>query len=531
MEMDQFGKPIPIIDHGTHVVETDYRLFRYSKFALPWVLFMSLCFWTLLLLSLWKGGFSNIKEIRGGIPRDLEPYANTIDGDGGLKRPVRNLRFSAATIGIVGIIIVAIAYYANPRPKLQLLFYLIAALLLFVCFVLGVITFALDVGKTNDVVKCFTDPGSRVRHCEQRSAYGLTVAALGIIMAGFALISGIMLVMWSRDETFRRKHKAWSDQQRDMSEDPAFVEEIEMKPIIPGQDIVHKSLIGFGLAATMVCCILLLIFSILIHEFREKVVGRHWDPYNGQQISSWPKENTRFRVAVSAIAIALCFLSFVPYPKRAYVYTLGWLFFCCMVMHFVVFAMDVKDLSSAKKLECPPNVSCEYGIYNVTCVFDIFNGLFILFYLLYEFLFKHKQSTVTIHRDIPAAPLEEFMPPYDSHPEYVPVVKPDGTRALEAPPLRPLLGVEVIEVEHPSTQDLSVTVINVTPGGAAQDAGIRIGDIIARWDEIPITCKADFAQAVTHAAIGSQVVLQLIRQIGATTSVEFCKLTIRGVPA
>eukprot|EP01004_Peranema_trichophorum_P003075 NODE_2086_length_1693_cov_579.422930_g1554_i1.p1 GENE.NODE_2086_length_1693_cov_579.422930_g1554_i1~~NODE_2086_length_1693_cov_579.422930_g1554_i1.p1 ORF type:complete len:484 (-),score=63.19 NODE_2086_length_1693_cov_579.422930_g1554_i1:241-1632(-) len=460
-EFDQFGKPIPVMEHGAHVVETDYRLFRYSKFALPWVLFMLGCFWVLLMLTFWRGGFSNIKDIRNGIPRDLEPWSNTIDGEGGLRRPIRNLRISTAVHGIVGVAIVALVYYSNPRPKLQMVAYLIAAVILIACFIQGIIAFCLDVGKTKDAVKCTTDPGTRVKECESRVGYAVVATALDIITAIFALVSTVMLVIWSRDETFKRKHRAWNEQERGISEDPAFVEEIEMKPIIPGQDIVHKSLIGFGLAATLISAILLLIFTIFIHEFRERVVGRAWDPTNNQNIAAWPKENTRFRLSVSIIAICLCVLSFVPY----------------------------------------------------------------------EFLAKHKQSTVTVHRDIPAAPLEEFMPPYDSHPEYVPVVKPDGTRALEAPPLRPLLGVEVIEVEHPSTQDLSVTVINVTPGGAAQEAGIKVGDIIARWDEIPITCKADFAQAVSNAAIGSQVILQVIRQIGSTTGVEFCQLTVRGVPA
>eukprot|EP01004_Peranema_trichophorum_P002804 NODE_1834_length_1786_cov_773.444378_g1554_i0.p1 GENE.NODE_1834_length_1786_cov_773.444378_g1554_i0~~NODE_1834_length_1786_cov_773.444378_g1554_i0.p1 ORF type:complete len:554 (+),score=63.73 NODE_1834_length_1786_cov_773.444378_g1554_i0:62-1663(+) len=530
-EFDQFGKPIPVMEHGAHVVETDYRLFRYSKFALPWVLFMLGCFWVLLMLTFWRGGFSNIKDIRNGIPRDLEPWSNTIDGEGGLRRPIRNLRISTAVHGIVGVAIVALVYYSNPRPKLQMVAYLIAAVILIACFIQGIIAFCLDVGKTKDAVKCTTDPGTRVKECESRVGYAVVATALDIITAIFALVSTVMLVIWSRDETFKRKHRAWNEQERGISEDPAFVEEIEMKPIIPGQDIVHKSLIGFGLAATLISAILLLIFTIFIHEFRERVVGRAWDPTNNQNIAAWPKENTRFRLSVSIIAICLCVLSFVPYPKRIYVYVLAWLFFCDMVMHFVIFAMDVNDLGSAKTLSCPTGVTCEFAIYNATCFFDIFNGILILIYLGYEFLAKHKQSTVTVHRDIPAAPLEEFMPPYDSHPEYVPVVKPDGTRALEAPPLRPLLGVEVIEVEHPSTQDLSVTVINVTPGGAAQEAGIKVGDIIARWDEIPITCKADFAQAVSNAAIGSQVILQVIRQIGSTTGVEFCQLTVRGVPA
>eukprot|EP00997_Jenningsia_sp_PLL12_P004324 NODE_1866_length_1046_cov_296.438315_g1517_i0.p1 GENE.NODE_1866_length_1046_cov_296.438315_g1517_i0~~NODE_1866_length_1046_cov_296.438315_g1517_i0.p1 ORF type:complete len:296 (+),score=83.75 NODE_1866_length_1046_cov_296.438315_g1517_i0:28-888(+) len=283
--------------------------------------------------------------------------------------------------------------------------------------------------------------------------------------------------------------------------------------------------------ALLLTGILLLIFTILLHEHRERVTGREWDPINGQQQSGWPRENTRLRLAASSIACILCFLSFVPFPKRVFVYIIGFLFLCAIFMHFTVFGLDVRDLSDAKDLRCPDGVECLFAPYNTTVFFDFWNGAMIVIYLLYEFLFKHKNSTVTVHRDIPAAPLEEYMPPYDAQPEYTPVVKPDGSRMMEAPALRPLLGVEVIEVEHPNTQELNVTVINVTPAGAAQEAGVRVGDIIARWDEIPITCKADFAQAVSNAAIGSQVVLQVIRQAGVATSIEYCKLTVRGVPA
>lgn len=230
--------------------------------------------------------------------------------------------------------------------------------------------------------------------------------------------------------------------------------------------------------------------------------------------------------------MCLVALSFVPYPKRVYVYVLGFLWLCCIPLYFVVFAMDVKDLEGAKSKICPTGLSCVYHPYHTTAAFEFMAAIWICIYLAYEYFLKHKQSTVAGHREIPATPLEEFMPAYDTQADFLPIKHP----AIEGPALRPLLGVEVIEMEHPATGELNVTVMNVTTGGAAHQAGLRVGDVISRWDEIPITSKADFAQAVANAPIGSQVALQIIRQIptsaGTTaTSVEYVKMTIRGVPA
>jgi len=484
------------------------------------------------MLTFWQGGFGNIKFIRSGIPRDLEPWAKSSDGDGGLSRKIRNLRFAVSIIAIVPSLLVALIYYANPRPKLQRLGYFVCAFILIFSFVLGIIAFCLDVTRQQDAKECHTDVVTKVKTCEKRAAYATACTALDLITAAFAIVSALMLVMFSKDDTFKHTQVAWSEQ--NFTEDPNFVEEVELKPVIPGQDVVHKSLVFIGLLATLVASILLMIFTIMIHEFREKVVGKEWDPINGQNQSGWERENTRLRLSIAIITILLCFLSFVPYPHRVYAYSLAWLFVAVGAMHFVIFAIDVNDLRKAKNLTCPEGVYCIFHKYNTTCVFDFLNGVMVLVYVLYEFIIKGKSSTVTVHRDLPAAPLEEFTAP-SPYPvrDFSTVIKPDGTPAITGPSIRPLLGVEVIEVEHPATRELSVTVINVTPGGAAEEAGLRVGDIISKWDEIPITCKADFAQAVNAAPIGSQVILQLIRQsqgVATTTSIQYARLTVRGVP-
>jgi membrane-associated protease RseP (regulator of RpoE activity) len=468
--------------------------------------------------------------MRAGIPRDLEPYAKDDRGDGGLFRPVRNLRFSLTIISICTVIIIALTYYANPRPKTQRLVYYLCAFFLLVALALSIISFCLDVGKTNNARKCRTDPVTFVLTCDSRAAYGVAVSALDLVIAALALVCAIMLIIWTKDETFPNSHYGYNGP-RDMAFENTFPEDPAMRLTQPGVEVVHKTLIFIGLLALFLSAILLLIITILIHNFREKVLGNQWDPLNGQSQAGWSRRNTRLRLSVSIIAILLCLLSLVPYPKRVYVYLLGFLFLCVGAMSYVIFGLDVSELSRARALSCPQRVFCVYDDYNATAAFDFILATFIFIYLLYEFLAKHKQSTVTSQRVVAAVPFDEFVPDV----EFVKTdMMPVYPVLMEGPAMRPLLGIEVIEVEG-NNGELNVTVMNVTPGGAAEEAQIRPGDIVAHWDEMPIHCKQDFAQAVAGARIGSTAMLQVIRQnrvgLAASTSVVYAKLHIRGVPA
>ena len=70
----------------------------------------------------------------------------------------------------------------------------------------------------------------------------------------------------------------------------------------------------------------------------------------------------------------------------------------------------------------------------------------------------------------------------------------------------------------------------VAQGGPAEEAGLKKGDIIMRWDETPVTSKAEFARQVTNSCIGAHVVLQVVRQPRGgppnttTTVIEYFKV-------
>eukprot|EP00178_Gracilaria_changii_P003490 TRINITY_DN15178_c0_g1_i1.p1 TRINITY_DN15178_c0_g1~~TRINITY_DN15178_c0_g1_i1.p1 ORF type:complete len:554 (+),score=72.09 TRINITY_DN15178_c0_g1_i1:22-1662(+) len=520
------------------IPEIDYSLFRYSRLAVPLLLFMLLWFVALLCLTIWQGNFT-IDRIRPGVPRDLEPYAKEGDGDGGLSRGVRDLRLAAAIIAIIPIIVIAIVYYLSLRPKLTRIIALVCAVILVVAAILAIIAFALDVNHSDDVEQCVTDnPINRRRTCEAREAYGVALITLDILLFAFCLVTAVMLALWGK--FFHRARSDIREMERDRALDNAkAVEEAGMKPFVPGRDRVYKTLIGLGLLAVLLTAILLLIFTILVHEFRERVEGTIWDPISHQRRSGWPRENTRLRVAITTIGILLVLLSLIPWPNRVFAYILGFLFLAVAICFFVAFAIDVNDLIDAQDLDCPTpltGVHCIFHPYNTICVFDFICGILILIYLVYEFLIHKKKSRVRARLYTPYDDIRME----DVRPGALLAAEPPVGKDLAAAPvlaggaMQPVLGIEVIEVEDPLSNDVRLSVMAVTPAGAADEAGIRVGDIITRWDEMPIRTKADFARAVGNASLGSTALIQVLRQAAAgpaaapVTAVEYCKLILRG---
>jgi len=233
-------------------------------------------------------------------------------------------------------------------------------------------------------------------------------------------------------------------------------------------------------------------------------------------------------------------LSLVPYPHRVYAYLIAIFFIIDCAMFFVCFALDVNDLSNARDLACPTNlgVHCDFEKYTTTCIFEFLAGFFIAVYILIEFIIHKRKSYVAAREYIAADIIDDF----DLGPRAW--IGGSGNtleaRKLEpveyrktASSLRPLLGVEVTEVDHPATGELSVSVVSVAQGGAAHEAGLVVGDVITRWNNMPIHTKADFAAAVRDSIIGSVVTLQVVRPAlgGFGSTVEYLRMVVRGVAA
>ena len=60
-------------------------------------------------------------------------------------------------------------------------------------------------------------------------------------------------------------------------------------------------------------------------------------------------------------------------------------------------------------------------------------------------------------------------------------------------------------------RQLTASIINVTDGGAAAAAGLKAGDIITKFDGLPITGKTDLTAQVRSLAAGSKATVTYVR--------------------
>ncbi len=84
-----------------------------------------------------------------------------------------------------------------------------------------------------------------------------------------------------------------------------------------------------------------------------------------------------------------------------------------------------------------------------------------------------------------------------------------------------LLGASVTDVTEDSTQAASkvigASIVEISQGGAAQSAGLRVGDVITQLDGLPITGKTDLTAQVRSLAAGSTSTISYVRDGKAAT--------------
>lgn len=86
-----------------------------------------------------------------------------------------------------------------------------------------------------------------------------------------------------------------------------------------------------------------------------------------------------------------------------------------------------------------------------------------------------------------------------------------------------LLGASVTDVTEDSTQAASkvigASIVDISEGGAAQAAGLRIGDVITQIDGLPVTGKTDLTAQVRSLAAGATSTIGYVRD-GKSATVQ-----------
>jgi magnesium-transporting ATPase (P-type) len=370
--------------------EEDFTFFRYSRAKVPLLLFILAIFVTVILLTMWQSR-SDIRGLKAGVPRDLEPPTSGSAKEGGIPKYKRNLRFAATSIGIFFALVAFVVYLMTTlKPVLRAkINYLIAFILIGVA-VLAFIALALDINSERDARRC-TNNIHYSRVCENREdiATGLTVfdAGLGV----FALTAGLLIFFYSRSGDWTRAH------------DPKLIAYLEDGPaqLQPGMypngvSYVRKWLVTLALAGTVVLAILLLVFTILINEDRDRYSER--DLFNRQLEGTtvtrpgWPVKNTKLRYATCSIVILAILLNLIPLTSRVIAYVFGLFYFVAAVLSFVMFAIDVDSMQDAKQLLCPDNLRCVYHPYNATAAIEFIGGVFLLVYIILEYFVLRRRK-------------------------------------------------------------------------------------------------------------------------------------------
>eukprot|EP01001_Neometanema_parovale_P005903 NODE_2301_length_1453_cov_312.056391_g2186_i0.p1 GENE.NODE_2301_length_1453_cov_312.056391_g2186_i0~~NODE_2301_length_1453_cov_312.056391_g2186_i0.p1 ORF type:complete len:419 (-),score=105.14 NODE_2301_length_1453_cov_312.056391_g2186_i0:197-1396(-) len=368
----------------------DYRFFQYSKLALPLLLFTLGIFIALLLLTMWQSN-SDIRGMRAGTPRDVQTIAmSESTTEAGVMKHKQGVRYALSFLGIFFVAVTLIVYMLDISPVLRARLNYPLGLLLIICGILALVAFGLDVNSERDVLKCLVRP-NQSDQCESREDLGTGATVFDALSAIFLITSGILVIAYTY-------HGDWCREKSEISEEE-FYGYGNIKPGLQrnGISTVRRTITLFALVAALLSLIILLIFTLLIHEQRQHYEFRDANNRNMQDNatstrSGWPVKNTKLRYAACAFPIVTILFNMIPLTSRVIAYVLGFLYVVYAVVAFATFGVDVDAITNAKKLLCPTSLKCVYNAYNATIVLDFIGGLLLLIYVIWEYFVSKRQK-------------------------------------------------------------------------------------------------------------------------------------------
>eukprot|EP00999_Lentomonas_sp_LEN2_P000859 NODE_185_length_1967_cov_297.974457_g161_i0.p1 GENE.NODE_185_length_1967_cov_297.974457_g161_i0~~NODE_185_length_1967_cov_297.974457_g161_i0.p1 ORF type:complete len:607 (-),score=200.40 NODE_185_length_1967_cov_297.974457_g161_i0:89-1909(-) len=396
--------PIELNPGGIAEYEEEEEMYRdwwqYSRFALPWLLFILV----LLLAVFWltfhqQAGW--IKDWWDGVPRIFQRSSiRDSDYQGGMHKAVRNLRIAACVIGFVGVIGAFLVYFARPKRGIRLGVSFLCALLVFVAGILAFVAMAEGLDHFKNAQQCSEAHRFTFAKCRDRS--GIAIAALWLD-GGLGLVAIIAAVLLA----YNAKQGHWRMAPRDWVEEQTDREQELVKERAPGEMIhknvsfVRKMLTGLFLFFTLVLVIFLFVFMLVLHEDREIEYLRNsrgrshmdMDPHSIMPFEhgGWPVVNTRLRYATVALGIVTVLLNFLPFRSRTVAVLFAFGYFCTFALLLICFGFDVDKMREIGKLDCPRTVDgfemeCIKSPFIALCCIEFLAALCLLVYLIVEYL-------------------------------------------------------------------------------------------------------------------------------------------------
>jgi len=406
-EFNEYPSP-DAIEISTPVDEDSWR---YSRFALPFLLWCLLCLLTLFCLTFWQQ-CGDIKKLQDGVPRlvQLDVIVNS-SLEAGQPKPLKAIRIASGWFGFFGVIIALIVFFIRPKYTLRAPINYICCILLLICCALAWIAFGVGMANYNYQAQCPFNRRFTGQKCIAHKAYAITNSAEDAGMGTFSLIALLLLAYNTKTNHWKLSPREWEEAQEDTTE--------PTKERLPGEMVqrnvtmVRKWLTGLALLATLICIVADMVFVVLLHEDREKgqlyaggvdsngnPLGRGRTDASFQYASTVPFEhpgwktiNTRLRYSTVGFGIITVLLNFLPFRSKTIAYGFGFLYFSTAVMAMCAFGFDVYNLGKAKNLGRCPNApdgmgqTCSQGSFIATCVFDIFVSIFLFAYVIIEYIY------------------------------------------------------------------------------------------------------------------------------------------------
>eukprot|EP01001_Neometanema_parovale_P001725 NODE_1203_length_1836_cov_524.833625_g1141_i0.p1 GENE.NODE_1203_length_1836_cov_524.833625_g1141_i0~~NODE_1203_length_1836_cov_524.833625_g1141_i0.p1 ORF type:complete len:548 (+),score=179.88 NODE_1203_length_1836_cov_524.833625_g1141_i0:55-1644(+) len=408
-------------------IEEDYNWFRYSKFALPWLLVLLALFATLFTLTAFEQ-VGDLHGLRDGYPAyyQLQQTAaqnKIMEGshdrtEGGMKKVIRNLRIACVWHAFVGAFLALVVLLSKPRPPTRKMLHFLCAFLLFVAFALAIAALVIAETWTKRAVRCPEMFALTNERCDNRQATAMISLILDFVLLAFCFTGCIALAYATAGGHFKLNRRGWRQQERDS--------ETEAPPKNPLNIKAHHvrrtwvQIVVFALVCILLLAIMQAVLIVILHQNHTTVTlrghrgrsTRFFRSFDDApfEAAGWSARNTRLRYAVSSTGIITVLLNLLPWRSRVVAYLFAFVYLLLCIGSFVIFALDASEIREGRDgVNCPTHwmsglpqdlpdyavlsaatVNCINSPYIATIIMDMFAAVAALFYLLNEFLIRYK---------------------------------------------------------------------------------------------------------------------------------------------
>jgi len=382
-------------------IEADFRWYRYSKVALPFLLvILVLAIVVFCLTAWWQVG--SIKGLRGnpvfnggveGVPLIIVTAAETQAGEeAGLPKSLRNLRIAEVFIGFFGALWALWTLLAKPRPKARMVCNYLWVLMILAAAVLGWIGFAWGIARIDDVEHCAWDQEFTYERCERRDYKAIVALTADAGVGFFGVLTAVFLAMYTASGDWRINRAGWRERERDAETEVAKQRDPEH---LSKQHIrnVRITFLGILLLLFTISIIIVAIFIVYIHEDRPvwPIRALYNNEFTGRDLTQqrgWPARNTRLRYAATVITILTVLVNLIPFTHRLVAYVFAFLYFVAAIIFLIVFGFDVHEMHQSGKIPCPEEFRCRHDPFITVTVLEFILAIVMLVYVLYEYLLK-----------------------------------------------------------------------------------------------------------------------------------------------